>query len=431
VNGVREVGHAPTAPALRGLFTRETDLEVRRAALRALGTLRDTNAVPLIEPVLRNGQPGDALLPDAIAAAAQIGGGDLAQSLIQLLRNHAADTNLALPAIKALGQLKTAEAAGLIAEQLPRRDADIRNAAIESLVQIGGDAALQPTLALLEHDSADAQRGAISALGRRKNKSAVPALLQAYVNPALRAEATAALAQMPDERALDAYLDGLSGKNAALRESCRRAVTAIQSQALPIIEQRLDALSPEVIAELRLAYAKNTDAKKGKLFAVVTKSLESADYEQFALKNAGDAARGREVFHNESGVACIKCHIVGERGGRVGPDLSGAGTQFGRAALIESILQPSKVVREGYNQVQIETKDDDFIAGLFKGETGDEITLLDANNQLRRISKAQITSRQNSQLSIMPEGLQAALTLREFADLIAYLESLKSQPGTR
>jgi putative heme-binding domain-containing protein len=431
VNGVREASHAPAAPALRELFSKETDLEVRRATLRALGALRDTNSVPLIEPVLRNGQPSDPLLPDAIAAAAQIGGERLAQSLIRLLRNHSTDTNLALPVIKALGQLKTAEAAGLIAEQLPSREADIRSAAIESLTQIGGDAALKPTLALLEHDSADARRSAISALGRLKNKSAVPALLQAYGNPALRSEVTAALAQKPDGRALDAYLDGLGGKNAALRESCRKALAVIQTQALPIIEQRLDTLSPEVIAELRLAFAKSAEAKKGKLFTVAAKALEPADYEQFATKNPGDAARGREVFHNESGVACIKCHIVGERGGRVGPDLSGVGTQFGRAVLIESVLQPSKVVREGYNQVMIETKDDESIAGLFKGETGDEVTLLDANNQLRRIQKSKITSRQNSQLSIMPEGLQAALTLQEFADLIAYLESLKSQPGTR
>ena len=431
VNGVREAGHAPAAPALRELFSKETDPEVRRAALRALGALRDTNSIPLIDPVLRDGQPGDALLPDAVTAAAQIGGERLAQSLIQLLRNHASDTNLALPVIKALGQLKSHEAAGLIAAQLPRREADIRNAAIESLAQIGGDAALKPTLALLERNSADARRSAISALGKLKNRSAVPALLEARNHPALRMEAIASLAQMPDERALDAYLDGLGGKNAALRESCRKAVTAIQTQALPIIEQRLDTLSPEVIAELRLAFAKNGEAKKGKLFSIASKALEPADYEQFAMKTTGEATRGREIFHNEGGVACIKCHIVGERGGRVGPDLSGVGAQFGRAALIESILQPSKVVREGYNQVLIETKDDESIAGLFKGETGDDITLLDANNQLRRIAKARIASRQNSQLSIMPEGLQAALTLQEFADLIAFLESLRSQPGQR
>jgi len=429
VNGVKEARHAAAAPALRALFSKEADLEVRRAALQAFGALRDTNAASLIEQVLQTAQPGNTLVPDAINVAAQVGGERLTASLIQLLRNHSSNTNLSLPTIKALGQLKAAGAASLIAGQLLSGETGIRNTSVESLAQIGGDAALQPTLALLERDSPDARRSAIAALGKLRNKAAVPALLRAHQDPALRAEATAALAQMPDERALDAYLDGLSGKNAALRESCRKAISAIQKQVLPLIEQRVETLSPEVVAELRVAYAKNAEAKKGKLFVVAAKTLEPADYERFAINNSGDVVRGRALFHNESGVGCITCHIVGDRGGRVGPDLSGAGTQFGRAVLIESILQPSKVVREGYNQVQIETKDDDFIAGLFKGETGDDVTLLDAKNQLRRIPKAQITSRRNSELSIMPEGLQAALTLQEFADLIAYLESLKAQPG--
>ena len=42
----------------------------------------------------------------------------------------------------------------------------------------------------------------------------------------------------------------------------------------------------------------------------------------------------------------MKCHIVGRHGGAVGPDLTLAGTQFPRAALIESVLYPSKAVRE-------------------------------------------------------------------------------------
>jgi len=430
-NGIREARHLAAAPALRELFQKETGIELRRAALRALAALRDQASAPLVESALRDVRPDDPLLPDIVAAAASIGTDKLADALQQLLKLHASTATVARPVLHALGQLKVAPAARLIAAQLNHADAAVRAAASEALAAIGGEAALQPVLALFSSESMEARRTAVVTAGRLKHKAAVPALLKVYESADLRPEVLAALAQLPDERAVPAYLEGLAGRNAALRESCRKALGSIQKQALPLIEQRIDSLSPEVIAELRVVYAKNAQAKQGKLFAVAAKALELADYEQFTLKNTGDAARGRVVFHNESGVACIKCHIVGERGGRVGPDLSGVGAQFGRAALIESILYPSKVVREGYNQVQIETKDDDFIAGLFKGETGDDITLLDANDQLRRIAKSQIASRRNSQLSIMPEGLQAALTLQEFTDLIAYLESLKSQPSAR
>jgi putative heme-binding domain-containing protein len=66
-----------------------------------------------------------------------------------------------------------------------------------------------------------------------------------------------------------------------------------------------------------------------------------------------------------------------------------------------------------------------LISGLLKGETADELTLVDAAGQLQRIPKNQITSRQLSELSLMPEGLHAALTLSEFSDLLAYLETLR------
>ena len=99
-----------------------------------------------------------------------------------------------------------------------------------------------------------------------------------------------------------------------------------------------------------------------------------------------------------------------------------------RRELAESILYPSKVVREGYQAVEIETKGDESFSGLAKGETGDEVLLLDRTGQLRHIAKAAIASRRNSEFSLMPEGLPAALTLEQFAGLISYLDSLKGGP---
>ncbi|HSH17152.1 MAG TPA: hypothetical protein VLD18_14010, partial [Verrucomicrobiae bacterium] len=93
--------------------------------------------------------------------------------------------------------------------------------------------------------------------------------------------------------------------------------------------------------------------------------------------------------------------------------------------LAESILYPSKAVREGYQAVEIETTDDESFSGLAKGETGTEVLLLDRLGQLQRIPKDKVASRRNSDFSLMPEGLQSALTLEQFAGLISYLESLK------
>ena len=45
------------------------------------------------------------------------------------------------------------------------------------------------------------------------------------------------------------------------------------------------------------------------------------------------------------------------------------------------------------------------------------------------LPRAAIKSRQTSTRSLMPDGLQAALSLGEFTDLIAYLASLKTNPA--
>ena len=117
---------------------------------------------------------------------------------------------------------------------------------------------------------------------------------------------------------------------------------------------------------------------------------------------------------------------MGGEGVSIGPDLTSVGSQFSRHELAESILYPSKAVREGYQAVEIETTDDESFSGLAKGETGTEVLLVDRFGQLQRIPKDKVAARRNSDFSLMPEGLHSALTLEQFAGLISYLESLKN-----
>ncbi|MFN7141197.1 MAG: hypothetical protein ACK4UN_17850, partial [Limisphaerales bacterium] len=72
----------------------------------------------------------------------------------------------------------------------------------------------------------------------------------------------------------------------------------------------------------------------------------------------------------------------------------------------------------------IETKDDRVITGIVKKQDDNAITILTANETLI-IPKNEIASVQQSQLSMMPEGLLEPLTDQEVRDLIYYLR----QPG--
>jgi putative heme-binding domain-containing protein len=83
-------------------------------------------------------------------------------------------------------------------------------------------------------------------------------------------------------------------------------------------------------------------------------------------------------------------------------------------------------VREGYQQIIIETMDGEEVSGALKADTADGVTLVDAAGRSHLMLRATIAHRRTSALSLMPEGLHVGLTLEEFADLIAYLESLKA-----
>jgi putative heme-binding domain-containing protein len=82
-------------------------------------------------------------------------------------------------------------------------------------------------------------------------------------------------------------------------------------------------------------------------------------------------------------------------------------------------------MREGYEQVIVSLRAGEPLAGFVRGETADELVLEDAEGARHRVRKADVVRREQSRVSIMPEGLQAGLSLQEFADLVAYLESLR------
>jgi putative heme-binding domain-containing protein len=167
----------------------------------------------------------------------------------------------------------------------------------------------------------------------------------------------------------------------------------------------------------------------GKLFQYDVKKLAPEAFEKYAMAHEGNAENGRRIFALENGAGCIKCHKVGNEGGEVGPSLSGVGVKYDKAKLVESVLYPSRQILDGYQQTIVRTKKGDVEAGAVRAETDSEVTLLDSAGQKIVIKKSDIKSRKFSDLSLMPEGLQTGLKPEEFADLIAYLVSLKENPS--
>ena len=138
----------------------------------------------------------------------------------------------------------------------------------------------------------------------------------------------------------------------------------------------------------------------------------------------GDSVRGYQVFRSAK-AACSSCHQVGYIGGRVGPELSRIGKTRTRRDLVEAVVFPSFRMAQGYYPVRIRTVDDAVFNGIFSKQTDSYVELLCGADKVCRIATEEIAEKSESKLSVMPTGLEQQMSLAEFADLIAFLESKK------
>ena len=153
------------------------------------------------------------------------------------------------------------------------------------------------------------------------------------------------------------------------------------------------------------------------------------EYLHAALAHEGDPLRGKALFSDAQRLACSRCHSEDGNGGMAGPDLFGVGDKFGRREIIEAVLAPSATIAPGYSTTTVETKAGEEYTGILKQVTGEWIELMGADAKPVRIVTADIRAQHTSEVSLMPDGLEAGLTPAEFTDLIEYLVSLK-QPET-
>ncbi len=148
------------------------------------------------------------------------------------------------------------------------------------------------------------------------------------------------------------------------------------------------------------------------------------DWKQF-LSTAGDPKRGEKIFYDAEGTAnCAKCHLVKGKGGTVGPELSIVGTSRTREFLLESVLDPNKVITAGYQTIMILTKDRKFITGIKKNEDESGFDIVDKEGKDRHIPRDKVKKFKTQKISTMPGNFKDLLEVQEVADLLAYLATL-------
>ena len=143
------------------------------------------------------------------------------------------------------------------------------------------------------------------------------------------------------------------------------------------------------------------------------------------LSLTGDAAAGQRLFFKTTGVQCQNCHRIGNEGKQLGPDLNKVGKNFNRAQLLETILQPSKVIDTKFLVYLVETVEGRIHTGLLVEKTAELVVLKDDQHNLIRIPVDDVELLLPQQKSIMPELLLRDMTAQQVADLLEFLGTLQ------
>ncbi len=81
------------------------------------------------------------------------------------------------------------------------------------------------------------------------------------------------------------------------------------------------------------------------------------------VQSRSNAARGEDVYLRRQQLLCMSCHAIGESGGLIGPNMVSLGSSAPVDYIIESLLEPSKKVNEGYHMTMITTKAGQIVSG--------------------------------------------------------------------
>ena len=144
------------------------------------------------------------------------------------------------------------------------------------------------------------------------------------------------------------------------------------------------------------------------------------------LTGGGDTGRGRRIFFGET-VACYTCHTIGREGGHVGPDLTGIGAIRSGHDLLEAVVFPSASFVPGHEVYNVDTATE-RIAGVMRRQSADAVVLVTGPNGEVRIPRSKIKKIQRSDVSLMPEGFDEALSKTQLTDLLAFLQAEKTRP---
>lgn len=254
----------------------------------------------------------------------------------------------------------------------------------------------------------------------REHRERVKALLPELWAKTGDAEVLRLISKLQPKGGEQFLLEGWDQRTPALRVQILETLLSNDAWTLALLK-RPEAKSADAATRARLMKhpKKNIASLAEKVFADSTSATRAAVVEKFkpALKLQGDATRGKTVFAS----VCISCHKLDGVGLELGPDLRSV-AQHDAEKLLNSILDPSAIIEPGFMAYHCTLKSGEQLYGVIATETSASLTLKMAGNLTKSVLRSDVASLKSAGISLMPEGLEAAMTPQSLADLIAYLK---------
>ena len=327
---------------------------------------------------------------------------------VATLTNLLVDTNepIALAAIRLVGLWKLPDAKASL-ETLARGVGPGASAAQMSLAQAGGSAALSFLEELLTtRANSPTQADILLALIEVDLNRAAPLVVKFFCEQKTAGSAPATL--------LDAYLTRQNGPQIlASALQGKKISSEVASQAL----QKTSASGGDTKSLMEAL------TQAGGLTPVT--SLDAAQMASMIeeVQKSGNAQRGENIYRKME-LQCNACHAIGPAGSNIGPNLLSIGSSAPVDYIIDSLLQPSKKIKEGYATAMVQMKDGSNFTGFLTREDDKEILLTDAAGQTRTLPKNGISKKEVIPISLMPVGLTNSLRRDELVDLVRFLSEL-------
>ena len=258
------------------------------------------------------------------------------------------------------------------------------------------------------------QLAAIEALGSYREPAVAGMLIEAWpkMTPTLRDKATTILLSRTDR--ITKLLDAIEAKKITPAQLSVAAKATLGRQKTPALAERIAKL----IGDGSSSNRKEVIAKYLTAMGIKERDLPSPGGAKLAPLLAGDATRGAKIYET----ACMVCHKFADKGNDVGPHL-GTIKAWTAEQLVTNILDPNREVSPNFALYLVETNDGRTLSGLITSETAGNLTLKRADGGTDTVLRSEIKSLTSPGISLMPEGLEAAITPQQMADLIAYLKA--------